>query len=155
MTSEKNNSINNKNKHINESLLSSELNNGKLDSTNENENLENKYKSLFKKKINERNNHIRKINLEIKEIKDEKSQKEAVLKEKENKKINIQKSNYDLNNLKKLNEGKIKKFKKQINELKKEEENYDNLIIKKEQALDELKQIVESVNKIQKEMKIV
>ena len=70
-------------------------------------------------------------------------------------KINIQKSNYDLNNLKKLNEGKIKKFKKQINELKKEEENYDNLIIKKEQALDELKQIVESVNKIQKEMKIV
>ena len=78
-----------------------------------------------------------------------------MLKEKENKKINIQKSNYDLNNLKKLNEGKIKKFKKQINELKKEEENYDNLIIKKEQALDELKQIVESVNKIQKEMKIV
>ena len=89
------------------------------------------------------------------EIKDEKNQKEATLKEKENKKINIQKSNYDLNNLKKLNEGKIKKFKKQINELKKEEENYDNLIIKKEQALDELKQIVESVNKIQKEMKIV
>ena len=42
-----------------------------------------------------------------------------------------------------------------MSELKKEVENYDNLIIKKEQALDELKQIVESVNKIQKEMKIV
>jgi len=33
----------------------------------------------------------------------------------------------------------IKKYKKQMNELKKEVENYDNLIIKKEQALKELK----------------
>ena len=41
-----------------------------------------------------------------------------------------------------------------MNELKKEVENYDNLIIKKEQALKELKQFVESINKIQKEMKI-
>jgi hypothetical protein len=101
ITSDKN-PINNKNKHGNESLMSSELNNGKLDLTNnENENLEHKYKDLFKKKIIERNNHIRKINLEIKEINEEKSQKEAELREKENKKINIQKSNYDLQNLKK------------------------------------------------------
>ena len=155
ITSDKN-PINNKNKHSNESLMSSELNNGKLDLTNnENENLEHKYKALFKKKIIERNNHIRKINLEIKEINEEKSQKEAELREKENKKINIQKSNYDLQNLKKLNEAKIKKFKKQINELKKEEENYTNQITKKEQALEELKQIVESINKMQQEMKDV
>ena len=42
-----------------------------------------------------------------------------------------------------------------MNELKKEVENCDNLILKKEQALKELKQIVESINKILKEMKIV
>ena len=42
-----------------------------------------------------------------------------------------------------------------MKELKKEVENYDNLIIKKEQALKGLKQFVESINKIQKEMKIV
>ena len=42
-----------------------------------------------------------------------------------------------------------------MNELKKEVENNDNSTIKKEQALKELKQFVESTNKIQKEMKIV
>ena len=145
-----------KNKHYNDSVFSSELNNNKFDMTNNenNEDLGDKYRELFKKKINERNNHIRKMNLEIKEINEQKIMKEAELKEKENKKLSMQKSNYDLQNLKKLNEAKLKKFKKQINELKKQEDHYDILITKKELALLELKQIVESVNKIQKEMKL-
>ena len=145
-----------KNKHYNDSVFSSELNNNKFDMTNNenNEDLGDKYRELFKKKINERNNHIRKMNLEIKEMNEQKIMKEAELKEKENKKLSMQKSNYDLQNLKKLNEAKLKKFKKQINELKKQEAHYDILITKKELALLELKQIVESVNKIQQEMKL-
>ena len=145
-----------KNKHYNDSVFSSELNNNKFDMTNNenNEDLGDKYRELFKKKINERNNHIRKMNLEIKEMNEQKIMKEAELKEKENKKLSMQKSNYDLQNLKKLNEAKLKKFKKQINELKKQEDHYDILITKKELALLELKQIVESVNKIQQEMKL-
>lgn len=145
-----------KNKHYNDSVFSSELNNNKFDMTNNenNEDLGDKYRELFKKKINERNNHIRKMNLEIKEMNEQKIMKDAELKEKENKKLSVQKSNYDLQNLKKLNEAKLKKFKKQINELKKQEDHYDILITKKELALLELKQIVESVNKIQQEMKL-
>jgi hypothetical protein len=145
-----------KNKHYNDSVFSSELNNNKFDMTNNenNEDLGDKYRELFKKKINERNNHIRKMNLEIKEMNEQKIMKDAELKEKENKKLSMQKSNYDLQNLKKLNEAKLKKFKKQINELKKQEDHYDILITKKELALLELKQIVESVNKIQQEMKL-
>ena len=145
-----------KNKHYNDSVFSSELNNNKFDMTNNenNEDLGDKYRELFKKKINERNNHIRKMNLEIKEMNEQKIMKEDELKEKENKKLSMQKSNYDLQNLKKLNEAKLKKFKKQINELKKQEDHYDILITKKELALLELKQIVESVNKIQQEMKL-
>ena len=145
-----------KNKHYNDSVFNSELNNNKFDMTNNenNEDLGDKYRELFKKKINERNNHIRKMNLEIKEMNEQKIMKDAELKEKENKKLSMQKSNYDLQNLKKLNEAKLKKFKKQINELKKQEDHYDILITKKELALLELKQIVESVNKIQQEMKL-
>ena len=79
-----------------------------------------------------------------------KSKKESELRELELKKFNLQKSNYDLQNFKKLNETKIKKLKKQINDLTLEEENYINQIAHKEKALEDLKVIVDSVNNMQK-----
>ena len=72
------------------------------------------------------------------------------MRELELKKFNLQKSNYDLQNFKKLNETKIKKLKKQINDLILEEENYINQIAHKEKALEDLKVIVDSVNSMQK-----
>ena len=72
------------------------------------------------------------------------------MRELELKKFNLQKSNYDLQNFKKLNETKIKKLKKQINDLTLEEENYINQIAHKEKALEDLKVIVDSVNSMQK-----
>ena len=72
------------------------------------------------------------------------------MRELELKKFNLQKSNYDLQNFKKLNETKIKKLKKQINDLTLEEENYINQIAHKEKALEDLKVIVDSVNNMQK-----
>ncbi len=72
------------------------------------------------------------------------------MRELELKKFNLQKSNYDLQNFKKLNETKIKKLKKQIYDLTLEEENYINQIAHKEKALEDLKVIVDSVNSMQK-----
>ena len=62
----------------------------------------------------------------------------------------MQKSNYNLENTRKLNENKIKKLQKQLNELKLSEENYDKQIIQKDLALEDLKKIVDSVNNMQR-----
>ena len=137
--------INNRNKHNNESILSAEVNNISYN----NEDLENKFKNLLQSKIEERNNQKRKFDSIIKELDQENNKKEAELKEKETKKKNLLKTNYSLLNSQKLNEAKIKKFKKQINELIKEENNYDKLIAQKEEAMQELKNIVDLVNSMQ------
>ena len=44
---------------------------------------------------------------------------------------------------------KIKKLNKQIKDLIAQEENYEKQIIKKEEALEKLKKIVESINNMQ------
>ena len=147
-----------------EGEISNEINIIKTDanSKEKNENLDNKnnntkeeisedkYKEILKLKIEEKNIHKRKVNNELKEIELIKSKKESELRELELKKFNLQKSNYDLQNFKKLNETKIKKLKKQINDLTLEEENYINQIAHKEKALEDLKVIVDSVNSMQK-----
>ena len=79
----------------------------------------------------------------------ENTKKVAELTDKENKKLKIQQSNFDLENLKKLNVTKIKKLNKQIKDLIAQEENYEKQIIKKEEALEKLKKIVESINNMQ------
>ena len=122
--------------------------NGTYDKFNDNS-VENKYKFLLKTKIEEKNKNKRKINSELIEINKEKTAEEEGLKEKELKKLNLQKSNYDLENSKKLNEQRIKKLSKQLNELKIQEKNYENQIIKKKEALEKLKKIVDSVNSMQ------
>ena len=109
-----------------------------------------KYKSLLQLKIDEKNRNQRKINSEIEEMNKERMKKEEELNGKELKKINVQKSNYDLENLLKLNAAKIKKLNKQLDELKIKEDDYDKQIIKKELALKKLKIIVDSVNNMQK-----
>ena len=55
----------------------------------------------------------------------ENTKKVAELTDKENKKLKIQQSNFDLENLKKLNVTKIKKLNKQIKDLIAQEENYE------------------------------
>ena len=145
--------MNKNKKHNNESLLSEELNNITNNITNIQENnedlSESKYKFLLQTKIEERNVQKRKSNQELKELNEEKNKKEAELKEKETKRGSVQKSNYDLQNLKKINEAKIKKYKKQLNELKNELKEYDTQIANKEQAFQELKDIVDSVINMQ------
>ena len=137
--------INTRNKQNNESILSAEVNNISYN----NEDLENKFKILLQSKIVERNNQKRKFDSIIKELDQENNKKEAELKEKESKKKNLLKTNYNLQNSQKLNEAKIKKFRKQLNELIKEENNYDKLIAQKEEAMQELKNIVDLVNSMQ------
>ena len=137
--------------------IKTEITNQKFNNININEtydkinekSLEKKYKDLLQSKIEEKNKDQRKINSEINEINKEKTLEEKELRGKEFKKANVQKANYDLENLKKLNEQKIKKLNKQLNELKIQEKNYENQIIKKEEALVKLKTIVESVNSMQ------
>ena len=47
---------------------------------------------------------------------------------------------------KKINETKIKKLNKLINELQFEEEKYENLINKKDRAMEKIKNIVDEIN---------
>ena len=143
----------NKNKSYIENELTNEENidNNNYDTDNRNSvSIGDKYKSLLQNKINEKNRNQRKIYLEIKELNKDKERKEAELNAKEIKKFNLQKSNYNLENTRKLNENKIKKLQKQLNELKLSEENYDKQIIQKDLALEDLKKIVDSVNNMQR-----
>ena len=75
----------------------------------------------------------------MKELEQEIIQKETELKGKESKKKNLLKSNYNLQNTQKFNEEKIRKLKKQLNELKIEVSNYDEQLSQKDGVLDELK----------------
>ena len=150
-------SVQSKNKSFIDKKLDNESNANKFNSFNINdtydkineESLEKKYRNLLQVKIEEKNRDQRKINLELKEMNKEKEKKDAELTEKENKKIKIQQSNYDLENLKKLNVAKIKKLNKQIKDLITQEENYEKQITKKEEALENLKKIVDSINSMQ------
>ena len=83
----------------------------------------------------------------------EKSKKEAELTQKETKKFSIQKSNFNLENNKKINEHKIKRLKKELSELKMQEQRYDRQIVNKEEALTRLKKMVDSV-KSMKDLKV-
>ena len=83
----------------------------------------------------------------------EKSKKEAELTQKETKKFSIQKSNFNLENIKKINEHKIKRLKKELSELKMQEQRYDRQIVNKEEALTRLKKMVDSV-KSMKDLKV-
>ena len=51
-----------------------------------------------------------------------------------------------MTNAKKINETKIKKLNKLINELQFEEEKYENLINKKDRAMEKIKNIVDEIN---------
>ena len=156
LTSDKG-SVQSKNKSYIGKEIDKESNTNKLNSININdtydkineESLEKKYKNLVQAKIEEKNRDQRKINLEIKELDKENTKKVAELTDKENKKLKIQQSNFDLENLKKLNVTKIKKLNKQIKDLIAQEENYEKQITKKEEALEKLKKIVESINNMQ------
>ena len=120
---------------------------------NKEESLEKKYKYLLQLKIEEKNKNQRKINFQIKEMNIEKSKKEAELTQKETKKFSIQKSNFNLENIKKINEHKIKRLKKELSELKMQEQRYDRQIVNKEEALTRLKKMVDSV-KSMKDLKV-
>ena len=76
----------------------------------------------------------------------EKYKKEAELTEKETKRFSIQKSNFYLENIKKINENKIKRLNKELNELKIQEQKYDKKIAHKEEAFSRLKKMIESVS---------
>ena len=112
-------------------------------------NSEIKYKQKLKIMIDKRNENKRIKNNELKEINSRKNKMEEDLKEIEAKKIKIQSTNYDLNNVKKVNEAKIKRLNKQINELKIAKEKYENLITQKDIAIKNIKKIVEDINNIQ------
>lgn len=64
----------------------------------------------------------------------------------ESKRLKVQAKNYDLVNMKKVNESKIKKLNEQINKLKTEKEKYDKQISRKDQAKEQLLSYVEDVN---------
>ena len=113
-------------------------------------NSEIKYKEMLKSMINERNENKRNKNNELKVVNNKKNKIETNLKEIEEKKLKIQKNNYDLNNIKRINEARIKKLNKQINELKIEEEKYDKLIVKKDLAIENIKKYVDDINDIHK-----
>ena len=108
--------------------------------------LEKKYKDLLQLKIDEKNKKQRIINFQLKEMNKEKNKKEAELTEKETKRFSIQKSNFYLENIKKINENKIKRLNKELNELKMQEQKYDKKIAHKEEAFSRLKKMIESVS---------
>ena len=108
--------------------------------------LEKKYKDLLQLKIDEKNKKQRIINFQLKEMNKEKNKKEAELTEKETKRFSIQKSNFYLENIKKINENKIKRLNKELNELKIQEQKYDKKIAHKEEAFSRLKKMIESVS---------
>ena len=108
--------------------------------------LEKKYKDLLQLKIDEKNKKQRIINFQLKEMNKEKNKKEAELTEKETKRFSIQKSNFYLENIKKINENKIKRLNKELNELKMQEQKYDKKIAYKEEAFSRLKKMIESVS---------
>jgi chromosome segregation ATPase len=85
----------------------------------------------------------------IKDLNAKKSNMEALLKESEVKKVKLQRENYDLNNVKKVNDTKIKKLNKKIDELTIEEENYEIQTHKKDKAMEQIKQFVDMINSIQ------
>ena len=108
--------------------------------------LEKKYKDLLQLKIDEKNKKQRIINFQLKEMNKEKNKKEAELTEKETKRFSIQKSNFYLENIKKINENKIKRLNKELTELKIQEQKYDKKIAYKEEAFSRLKKMIESVS---------
>ena len=112
-------------------------------------NSEIKFKLKLKTLIDKRNENKRIKNNELKEINNKKNKIEEDLKELEAKKIKMQSTNYDLNNIKKVNEAKIKRLNRQINELKIAKEKYENLIIKKDIAIKNIKNFVDAINNIQ------
>ena len=134
----------------NETNVDNKLNFELIDNSKSNneDSLEKKFRALLLSKREEKNKIQRKINSEIEEITKEKMLKEAELNKKELKRLNLQKMNFETENMVKINKAKIKVLNKQLNELKIEEDNYDKQIVKKELAILELKNIVDSINKM-------
>ena len=118
------------------------------DNSSQNKNLktEKDYKEKLKTMIDDKNEFKRKKNNQIKEVNTQKKDYEDKLKEMESKRLKVQSKNYDLVNMKKVNESKIKKLNEQINKLKTEKEKYDKQISRRDQAKEELLSYVEDVN---------
>jgi hypothetical protein len=152
--------LNNKGNKYNEGDDEDESNDivGELQNNSDNEDgsLQNKenlktekdYKERLKTMIDDKNEFKRKKNNQIKEINTEKEDYEEKLKEMESKRLKVQTKNYDLTNMKKVNESKIKKLNKQINELEIENEKYDKQISTKDQAKEELMSYAEEIKSI-------
>ena len=130
----------------NENNIDNNDNNESIDNQNDEE-TKTKYKNLLQTKIEEKNVLQRKYYSVMKELEQEIIQKEAELKGKESKKKNLLKSNYNLQNTQKFNEEKIRKLKKQLNELKIEVSNYDEQLSQKDGVLDELKKAMNDAKK--------
>jgi hypothetical protein len=104
------------------------------------------YKEKLQTMIDDKNEFKRKKNNQLKEINTQKEDYKNKLKEMESKRLKVQAKNYDLTNMKKVNESKIKKLNKQINELKIEKEKYDKQISRRDQAKEELMSYAEEIN---------
>ena len=122
-------------------------NNNDNDDNSENSNT---YKLILQTKMKEKNALQRKYYSIMKELEQFIIQKETELKEKESIKKNLLKNNFYLQNTQKFNEEKIKKLKKQLNELELEVKNYDEQLYEKEGEIDELKDVMNDIKKFQK-----
>ena len=139
-----NESYNNDNNNDNDD---NDENNNDNDDNSENSNT---YKIILQTKLEEKNALQRKYYSVMKELEQFIIQKETELKEKESKKKNLLKNNFYLQNTQKFNDEKIKKLKKQLNELELEVKNYDEQLYEKEGEIDELKDVMNDVKKFQK-----
>ena len=110
---------------------------------------ERRYKEILTLMIERRNDFKRKMLRGIKDLNTKITNYEILLKETEGRKIKLQRENYDLNNVKKVNDNKIKKLNKRIDELTLEEENYEIQSSKREKAMEQIKHFVDMINSIQ------
>ena len=109
------------------------------ENNNNNLNYEKEYKKKLNTMIKEKNEYKRKKNSDMQKIISQNKKLEGQIKELEEKKLKIQNKYIDLKNAKNINNNKIKKLNKQIEELQSSEENYDKQIKAKDRINQELK----------------